>query len=75
LWEAFLIQMNDFDRFLESELRHMLDHVVATRAPRRGRTKGRGRPLLALLYPTEPAAEAFPEVAPIPVPVVAPLVP
>jgi len=38
LWEAFLLQMNDFDRYLEHELRQMLDPVVARRPPtRRGR--------------------------------------
>ena len=38
MWEAFLLQMNDFDRFLELQLRQMLDPVVASQPPaRRGR--------------------------------------
>jgi hypothetical protein len=37
LREAFLIQMNDFDRLLEFQLQRMLDPVVASRVPpRRG---------------------------------------
>jgi hypothetical protein len=40
LWEAFLLQMNDFDQLLELQLRRMLDPVVARRPPvRRGRIK------------------------------------
>ena len=35
--EAFLIQMNDFDRMLESELRQLLDPVVKAPAPPRRR--------------------------------------
>lgn len=35
--EAFLVQMNEFDRLLESELRRLLDPVVAAPAPRRRR--------------------------------------
>ena len=38
LREAFLIQMNDFDRLLEHHLRRKLDPVVAAPVPpRRGR--------------------------------------
>lgn len=38
LWEAFLLQMNDFDTVLEGKLRSMLDPIVAQRPPvRRGR--------------------------------------
>jgi hypothetical protein len=44
LWEAFLIQMDDFDRLLELQLRRKLDAVVASPVPvRRGRA-GLGRP-------------------------------
>jgi len=43
LWEAFLIQMNDFDRFLEFELRQMLDPLVTSETPRRRRRLGRQR--------------------------------
>ena len=38
MWEAFLIQMDDFDRLLEYHLRRKLDAVVAAPVPvRRGR--------------------------------------
>ena|SRR5487761_27416 len=44
LWEAFLIQMDDFDRLLEFQLRRQLDALVAAPVPvRRGRA-GSGRP-------------------------------
>jgi hypothetical protein len=44
LWEAFLIQMDDFDRLLELQLRRKLDPLVATPVPvRRGRA-GSGSP-------------------------------
>jgi hypothetical protein len=40
LWETFLIQMNDFDRWLEFQLRRKLDPVVAAPVPvRRGRAE------------------------------------
>ena len=45
--EAFLIQMNDFDGYLEFELRQLLDPVVVTRAPRRGSRKSAGSPFLS----------------------------
>jgi hypothetical protein len=56
LWEAFLIQMNDFDRYLEFELRQMLDPVVTTSAPRRRRSV-KGSPLLTILPPQVEAIE------------------
>ena len=44
MWEAFLLQMDDFDRLLEFQLRRKLDGVVAAPVPvRRGRA-GWGRP-------------------------------
>jgi hypothetical protein len=44
LWEAFLLQMDDFDRLLEFQLRRKLDPLVAAPVPvRRGRA-GSGRP-------------------------------
>jgi hypothetical protein len=64
LWEAFLLQMNDFDRFLELKLRQMLDPVVAAPPPARRRAKRSPKPILAV----EPAPVAF-EVLPIAVPV------
>jgi hypothetical protein len=45
LWEAFLLQMDDFDRLLELQLRRKLDALVAAPVPvRRGRA-GPGRPI------------------------------
>jgi hypothetical protein len=71
LWEAFLLQMNDFDRFLESELRLMLDPVVETPAPPlKGRRKTRTPLLVVVTAPIELAAEAVtgePAVVPVPV--------
>ena len=70
MWEAFLIQMNDFDRYLESGLRQMLDPVVASGAPRRRRRSGSGLPLLAVVKaPVELVAEVLPVVEPVALPV------
>lgn len=45
MWEAFLLQMDDFDRLLELQLRRNLDALVAAPVPvRRGRA-GPGRPI------------------------------
>jgi hypothetical protein len=35
LWEAFLLQMDDFDRLLEFQLRRKLDAVVRSPVPPR----------------------------------------
>jgi hypothetical protein len=69
LWEAFLIQMNDFDRFLEFELRQMLDPVVASgRPPRRRRKADNEHALLAVVRaPLDLAVEAVVEPVVIPV--------
>ena len=70
MWEAFLIQMNDFDRYLESGLRQMLDPVAASRAPRRRRRTASGLPWLAVVKaPVELVAEALPVVEPVGLPV------
>ncbi len=71
MWEAFLIQMNDFDRYLESELRQMLDPVVDVGAPsRRTRRRDSGLPLLAVVKaPIEKVAEVLPVIDPVAVPV------
>ena len=62
LWETFLLQMNDFDQFLEVKLREMLDPVVATKAPARlSRRRRARRPVLTVEVP---AAE-LPEVIPV----------
>jgi hypothetical protein len=54
LWEAFLLQMNDFDKFLDLQLRRMLDPVVATPAPpRRNRRPKLRQPILAVVAPIE----------------------
>jgi hypothetical protein len=77
LWEAFLLQMNDFDRFLESELRHMLDPVVATRPPARKRREEKAprRPILAVEVPVTPAIEAIPVLEPVAVALAIPVAP
>jgi hypothetical protein len=60
--------MNDFDRFLEFELRQMLDPVVNLAAPRRRRRSGSCSPLLAVISaPLEKAAEVLPAIEPVPV--------
>jgi len=60
--------MNDFDRFLEFELRQMLDPVVIPKAPRRRHPKSTGSPLLAVIAgPLERAGEVLPAVEPVPV--------
>ena len=49
MWEAFLLQMNDFDQILELKLRQMLDPVVASPPPLRRRDNKRfRRPILAV---------------------------
>ena len=66
MWETFLLQMNDFDRFLEMQLRHMLDPVVATPAPsRRLRRKRVSQPILTVEVPAGPATEAIPLAEPV----------
>jgi hypothetical protein len=60
--------MNDFDRFLEIELRRILDPVASAPAPTRRRRKG--LPLLAVMAaPLELAAGAISAVEPAVVPV------
>ena len=52
--------MNDFDRYLEDELKHMLDPVVARRPPaRRGRLDRVDRPVPPPLAVEGLAAEAI----------------
>ena len=58
--------MNDFDRYLEFELRQMLDPVVAKNPPRRGRRKSSGLPFLAAVSASiEVVADAMPAVEPV----------
>jgi hypothetical protein len=59
--------MNDFDRFLEFELRQMLDPVVVCGPPRRRTRKKAGdRPLLAVIKaPLDLALEVAVEPVPI----------
>jgi len=64
LWEAFLLQMNDFDQILELKLRQMLDPVVASPAPARGRRDTRSRRPILTLQPVPL------EVVPVAVPVI-----
>ena len=49
--EAFLVQMNDFDGFLETQLRRMLDPVIDSRPPVRGRRQKARKPFLAVVPP------------------------
>lgn len=67
MWEAFLVQMNDFDRYLEIELAQLLDPVVARRPPtRRGRPRPSREPVLLPLVVGEGlAAEAIPVSDPV----------
>jgi hypothetical protein len=78
LEEAFLVQMNDFDRLLDSKLRQMLDLVVATRPPtRRDPSKRVQKPLLAVEVPLPTfggvVAEMIPAVVVEPVAVATPV--
>jgi hypothetical protein len=68
--------MNDFDRYLESELRQMLDPVVDAAAPsRRTWRNDSGVPLLAVVKATiAEVAEVLPLIDPMTVPVPAPQV-
>jgi hypothetical protein len=62
--------MNYFDRFLEFELREMLDPLVNPGAPRRRRRMSTRSPLLKVVSaPIEPAAEVLPAVESVIVPV------
>lgn len=64
--EAFLLQMDDFDRFLDLQLRRMLDPVVATPAPRRRGARPRAwQPILVMEDPIEQAPKATPAVEPV----------
>ena len=66
MWEAFLLQMNEFDRFLEIELQHMLDPVVAVQPPARGGPKSARKLFLSIVAPTiDLAVEAIPVVEPV----------
>jgi hypothetical protein len=56
--------MNDFDRFLEFELRQMLDPVVTLGAPRR-RRRAKGSPRLTIV---PPKVDAIMTVEPVVVP-------
>ena len=61
--------MNDFDRFLEFELRQMLDPVVIAGTPRRRvQRKTNGHPLLTVVKaPLDLAVEAVVEPVAVPV--------
>jgi hypothetical protein len=58
--------MNDFDRFLDLQLRRMLDPVVGTPAPPRRSWRPRaGQPIVTVEAPVELAHEAITVVEPI----------
>ena len=67
MWEAFLLQMNDFDSILELKLRHLLDPVVAGRPPvRRAHLKRPQQPILVVdEVGVELAADAILAVEPV----------
>src|SRR5690349_19668283 len=71
LGEAFLLQMNDFDKFLDLQLRHMLDPVVATPAPPRRTRRPRARQRILAIEAASIETGAF---APQTIPVVEPVV-
>ena len=65
MWEAFLLQMNDFDMVLELRLRHLLDPVVASRPPvRRAGHRMRSPILTVVAGGVERAPSAIPVVEP-----------
>ncbi len=58
--------MNDFDKFLDLQLRRMLDPVVATPAPPRRSRRPRARQvILAIGAPIEFAPVAIPVIEPV----------
>jgi hypothetical protein len=57
LRDTFLLQMNYFDRFLESRLRHMLDPVVAVAPPPRRRRMERTPVLTVVPQAADPTVE------------------
>ena len=66
MWEAFLLQMNDFDQILELKLRHLLDPIVASRPPaRRTRQKSPQPSILTVDGVGIELAEAIPVVEPV----------
>ena len=64
MWEAFLLQMNDFDGFLELELKAMLDSVVAARPPLRTGRKKAAKPVILPFAADVLVAEAIPVIEP-----------
>ena len=69
--------MNDFDRYLELNLRRMLGPVVATQPPARARRpKGARSPVLVVVTPASGIGpEAIPSAEPVPVTVAATALP
>ena len=66
MWEAFLLQMNDFDQILELKLRHLLDPIVASRPPARRARQKRPQPsILTVDGVGIELAEAIPVVEPV----------
>jgi len=66
LWEAFLLQMNEFDRYLELKLRDMLDPVVAVTPPVLD-VRGRRKPAIELVGEAVPMGVAEPVAVTVPV--------
>jgi hypothetical protein len=66
--------MNDFDKFLDLQLRRMLDRVVATPAPPRGSRRPKARKLILAVeasIETGALGAASPQAIPVVEPVVA----
>ena len=66
MWEAFLLQMNEFDRYLEYRLRDMLDPIVEARPPAR-KVRGVRKPAIELAGDPVSAQASEPVVVPVPV--------
>ena len=67
MWDAFLLRMDDFDRvfdqFLELNLRHVLDPIVATEPPRR--TRSASQRTLVVAGPADLGPEAMKGTEPV----------
>ncbi len=63
--EAFLLRMNDFDRFLDTQLRRMLDPVVASRPPVMGWRRKASEPVVLAVEPLEAAPAVVVETVPV----------
>ena len=66
MWEAFLVQMNDFDQILELKLRRLLDPIVAGQPPARRAPQKPRQPIFTVeRVGIALAAEAIPVIEPV----------